>query len=78
MKKINETMQVRMTLDEANLVNELIKRNEPMAIKAKTYDDNDKTYYYCPVCSKCIGFTDSIDQFCGACGQRMDTENIEF
>ena len=77
MKQINETMQVRMTLDEANLVNELLKRNEPMAMKAEAYTNSDgetKDYHYCSVCGHFVGI-ENVHAFCPECGQRQDKQN---
>lgn len=75
LKRINETMQVRMTLEEANEYNELVERNKAMPIRV-TEDDDGKKFYYCSNCNKCIGIADQIDDFCGRCGQRLDKENI--
>lgn len=79
MKQINETMQVRMTLDEANLVNELLKRNTAMPVKAEPYTNSDgekKEYHYCTACGAFVGIS-SIHNFCPSCGQKQDASNIE-
>lgn len=77
MRQINETMQVRMTLDEANLVNELLKRNTATPVKAEEYTDGEKKeYHYCTVCGCFVGIG-SIHNFCPNCGQKQDAQNIE-
>lgn len=73
LKRINETMQVRMTLEEANEYNELVERNKAMPIRIKTIGES--TFEVCPVCSRVIG--KDMD-FCGKCGQRIDKENTAF
>lgn len=78
MRQINETMQVRMTLDEANLVNELLKRNEAEAPRLGEweYEGETKKKYICPNCGHAY-FT-TVPSFCMECGQRLDTENVAF
>ena len=77
MKQINETMQVRMTLEEANKINELIKRDKPMPLKSKIYGNDDKAHYYCPSCDHFVGIGDNVSNFCDECGQHLDTQNTE-
>ena len=69
LKKINETMQVRMTLEEANHINALLDRDKAKAIVRD--DKYDLTY-----CPSCNGVVFGDNTFCSKCGQRLDTENI--
>lgn len=68
------------TLEEVNALNDLIKRDTPRAIKAEEYTNNDgetKTYYYCSVCDTFLG-ADKVKLFCPGCGQKQDTQIIDF
>lgn len=73
LKRINDTMQVRMTLDEANYINELIERDTPKAMKEYTLSNNSKMAL-CPVCETVINRNFC---YCQNCGQRVDIENFE-
>lgn len=68
MKLVKGTMDIRLSLDEVNHVNELILRDTAKAVIAD--DKYDLTY--CPVCRK---VTINTYNFCPTCGQRLDTEN---
>ena len=70
LKRINETMQVRMTLDEANHINDLIERDraKPVVLKGEERD-----WLHCPICDSMLG---EYYNFCSKCGQRLDQENI--
>ena len=65
----------RMRVDAVNRLNELIQRDNAMAIVKKSHDVMGHTWYECPVCGKTIYNTEG-DNFCRICGQRLDTENI--
>ena len=68
MNKLKGSMDVRLSLDEVNHINELIERDTAKAEKA-----NEKyNLTYCPTCSK---VTNSTYTFCPECGQRLDHEN---
>lgn len=68
MKFINGSMDIRLTLEEVNTINDLIKRDTAKAEKA----DERYDLTYCPTCNK---VTISTYTFCPACGQRLDKEN---
>lgn len=68
MNKLKGSMDVRLSLDEVNHINELIERDTAKAEKA----DEKYDLTYCPTCSK---VTISTYTFCPACGQRLDHEN---
>ena len=78
MKQINETMQVRMTLEEANKINELLKRDELVApiLEEWEYEGEKKRRYRCPSCN--ASYYSTVPHFCSECGQRLDTENVAF
>ena len=68
MNKVKGTMDVRLTLEEVNTINDLIERDTAMAVVA----DDKYDIEYCPVCG---GVVIRTDQFCDKCGQRLDQEN---
>lgn len=67
MNTLKGTIDVRMTLDEINKVNELIMRDTAKAIKTDEHYNLD----YCPNCNRVLL---KGDTFCSRCGQRLDTE----
>lgn len=79
MKQINETLQVRMTLEEANTINDLLKRSTimPIVVEHKSYENAEGepveyVLYKCPACRQIIG---EADNFCRYCGQYIDSTN---
>lgn len=68
MNKIKGSMDIRLSLDEVNKVNELIERDTVKAEKA----DGKYDLTYCPVCGS---VTINSYVFCPKCGQRLDHEN---
>lgn len=66
---ITGTMSVNITLEKANYLNALERRDKAMpATRCK----GEKGYYKCPVCEEVLG---NEERFCKACGQRIDTKN---
>lgn len=74
MNQINGTIQVQMTLNDANHINELFERNEAKAIKIKTIAGVD--FEECPACGELITLKECV--FCSLCGQRLDRDNKAF
>ena len=68
MNKVKGSMDVRLSLEEVNRINELIERDTAKAVIA----DEKYDLTYCPVC-KAIPL--STDTFCRRCGQKLDQEN---
>lgn len=68
MNKVKGSMDVRLSLDDVNKINELIERDTAKAIvEDKKYD-----LCYCPKCNKVLL---PSDLFCHSCGQRLDRDN---
>lgn len=61
-KSIKHT--VELTLDEVEQVREWYKKSKPMAVIDSGYG------LKCPVCKRHVS---ESDQYCSACGQRVDT-----
>ena len=80
MNKLKGTIDVRLSLDEVNEINELIDRNTAKAVKLHRYEVkmSDGTEIspteLCPTCGEITGYTKGT--FCAMCGQRLDRENI--
>lgn len=72
LKLATGTINVKMTLEEANEYNELVKRNTAKAVKKYVFDSG-YTDFICPVCER---ITINDYEFCPRCGQRLDTSNI--
>lgn len=68
MNKIKGSMDVRLSLDEVNHINDLIVRDTAKAVKADTNYD----LTYCPVCGAVVI---ESELFCSKCGQRLDHDN---
>ncbi len=68
MRFITGSMDIRLTLEEVNAINDLIKRDTAKAEKA----DEKYDLTYCPTCNK---LTLNSYVFCPDCGQRLDHEN---
>lgn len=68
MNKVKGSMDVRLTLEEVNKINELIERDTAKAVIA------DEQYDLC-YCPKCRSVPLSQDIFCRKCGQKLDQEN---
>ena len=68
MNKVKGTMDVRLSLEEVNTINELIERDTARAEKV----DGKYDLAYCPICSS---VTVNSYTFCPRCGQRLDHEN---
>ena len=68
----------RMRMDAVIRINELIERNNEMAIVQA--DISGYLAYECPKCKKILPkFSDNLDyNFCHNCGQRIDTSTIAF
>ena len=68
----------RMRVDAVNRINELIERNNKMAIVQA--DISGYLAYECPRCKKILPkFSGSLDyNFCHHCGQRLMTDTIAF
>ena len=72
---ITGMMTVTMTLEKANYYNLLEKRDQaipPIGNKG-VYNGEERMYYECPMCGE---YLFERDEFCRACGQRLDTENM--
>lgn len=72
MKKIEETIMLKFTLDEVVELNKLIDRD---TIKNGIADKN-RDYNKCPVCDRLFG---QWETFCPNCGQRIkfvDSDDI--
>lgn len=70
MNKLKGSVDVRLSLDEVNRINELIERDTAKAIVQKKIGDT--IIECCPYCGK-MQF--SKYNFCAECGQRLDHEN---
>ena len=70
MRFIAGSMDIRLSLEEVNTINDLIKRDTAKAIAQKVIADS--TYECCPNCGKMLF---SKHNFCEECGQRLDFEN---
>lgn len=70
MNKLKGSMDVRLSLEEVNHINELIERDTAKAMKVEKVGES--TLEYCPTCNKLLMIGDC---FCRMCGQRIDTEN---
>lgn len=76
---ITGTINVAMTLEKANYLNELEARDVAMPIKLHKYSikKDDGTEYapseLCPICGRTVTYVDGT--FCPTCGQRLDREN---
>ena len=68
MNKVKGSMDVRLSLEEVNKINELIERDTAKAEKA----DEKYDLTYCPVCNS---VTINSHVFCPKCGQRLDHDN---
>lgn len=68
MNKLKGSMDVRLSLEEVNHINELIERDTAKAVKA----DDKYDLCYCPICNN---IPLSSSKFCSRCGQRLDMEN---
>lgn len=68
MNKIKGSMDIRLSLDEVNHINELIARDTAKAVKA----DGKYDLTYCPTCGAIVI---SLYKFCEVCGQRLDHDN---
>lgn len=74
MNQINGTIQVQMTLNDANYINELLERDRAKAIRTKTIAGTD--FEECPACGELITLKEGV--FCIICGQRLDRDNKAF
>ena len=72
MKTLFAKCTVTLTTDQVAELNEMIKRNEPMAVEAA---DDNLGLVKCPVCGNWVG---DNQNYCGSCGQKLDTENVAF
>lgn len=68
MNKIKGSMDIRLSLDEVNHINDLIARNTAKAVKVDSKYDLE----YCPVCGS-VAITSH--KFCTDCGQKLDHDN---
>ena len=69
---LNPKATFELRVSEINKLNDLIARDEAMAV----IDDNDGVWYKCPACKKLAGkYENKSEQFCRYCGQRFDTGN---
>ena len=79
---INPKATIEMRVSEINRLNELVERDEAMAIVAKEweYEGEKRTSYYCPSCTNFLFGENSTSayEFCPFCGQRLDVTNIQF
>lgn len=77
MNKLKGTIDVRLTLEEINLLNDLIQRSNARPVKhheGETSNGEKYNYNTCPACDATV-LVD--DKFCRECGQAIDTENYE-
>ena len=70
MRFIAGSVDIRLSLEEVNTINDLIKRDTAKAIAQKVIADSN--YECCPNCGKMLF---SKHNFCEECGQRLDFEN---
>lgn len=70
MKFITGSIDIRLSLEEVNTINDLIKRDTAKAIKCEPCGDT--TLNRCPTCGK---FIYGKGNFCEDCGQRLDLDN---
>lgn len=70
MNKLKGSIDIKLTLEEVNTINELIERNTAKAIKVEPCGST--TLGICPSCGK--SFYGKCN-FCENCGQRLDHEN---
>lgn len=70
MNKLKGSVDIRLSLDEVNAINDLIKRDTAKAIVQKQIGDT--IIECCPYCGK-IAY--GHGNFCEECGQRLDHEN---
>lgn len=71
MTQIKGSVDVRLSLDDVNKINELIERDTAKAITQQKIGKT--TIERCPYCGKMLF---GKANFCGECGQRIDTDNI--
>lgn len=71
MNIIRSMVDLKMSIEEINHINELITRDEALPVIPDKDDPNK--WCYCP---KCKALTKIGDNFCKHCGQRMDAENF--
>lgn len=71
MTQIRGSVDVRLSLDDVNKINELIERDTAKAIVQKKIGQT--ILECCPYCGK-MQF--SRVNFCSECGQRIDADNI--
>ena len=74
---INPFVEFKLRLSEVNRINKLIDRAEPKPIERDGLDAwaSDEKKYCCPTCKNRVWLDDN---FCKACGQALDTQNIAF
>ena len=65
-------LDVRLSLEEVNKINELIERDTAKAITQEKVGET--TLEYCPTCHSLML---TGDTFCRKCGQRLDADNIK-
>ena len=68
MRFITGSIDIRLSLEEVNTINDLIKRDTAKAV----VDDDKYNICYCPSCNH---VPLKGDLFCSRCGQRLDMEN---
>lgn len=73
MKPIKGKMSIELSLEDANYINSLIERDKAKPMREYTLSASD-TFAVCPHCDSVINRNFN---FCGTCGQRIDTENYE-
>ena len=59
--------------DEFEEVEQALKREEPVLVKAESYD-KDVDAYRCP---KCNGLINRYHAYCSDCGQKLDRTEVE-
>lgn len=77
LEKLNPFAEMpRMRLSEVNAINDLIERNNAIAVVRVENKYHQRGYIdHCPVCNQVLL---EEQTFCTDCGQRLDRENIAF
>lgn len=75
MKFIKGDIDVRLSLEDVNTINDLIRRDTAKPVRKSEWEYKGKKYInlHCPSCDAVV--SEGV-VFCRTCGQRLDMENI--
>ena len=77
MKPIKGKMNIELTLEDANYINELIERDKAKPCVENRLEALGTVLYECPVCETSLAISGASGiRFCRYCGQKCDTDNI--